>query len=72
MFFDGADLINGALYAMEGDYVNDAISVACGIPAVGTVIAGAAKDTKAVKAAAKIADVCKAVGKAGNVAASVK
>ena len=71
-FFDGADLINGALYAMEGDYVNAAISVACGIPAVGTVIAGVAKGTKAVKAAAKIADVCKAVGKAGNVAASVK
>ena len=75
IFWDGFDLINGALYAAEGDYVNAAISFACGIPAVGTVIAGVAKASKVAKAmkmANKIADMCKSVGKAGNTAAGMK
>ncbi|MDE5778976.1 MAG: ParB N-terminal domain-containing protein [Lachnospiraceae bacterium] len=73
--FDGADLINALIYAAEKDYVNAAISLACGIPAVGTVVAGVAKGTKAVKAikaAAKITEACKTVAKVGNVAAGVK
>ncbi|MDE6433507.1 MAG: hypothetical protein K2L07_04690, partial [Lachnospiraceae bacterium] len=75
MFWDGFDLINGALYAMEGDYVNAAISFACGIPAVGNIIAGVAKVSKAVKAiktAEKIASACRTVGKIGNTAAGMK
>ena len=75
IFWDGFDLINGALYAAEGDYVNAAISFACGIPAVGNIVAGVAKATKAVKAiktASKIADVCRTVGKVGNTAAGMK
>ncbi|MDE6433429.1 MAG: hypothetical protein K2L07_04300 [Lachnospiraceae bacterium] len=75
MFWDGFDLINGVLYAMEGDYVNAAISFACGIPAVGNIIAGVAKVGKAVKAiktAEKIAGMCRAIGKIGNTAAAVK
>ena len=75
IFWDGFDLINGALYAAEGDYVNAAISFACGVPAVGNIVAGVAKMSKAVKAmktASKIADMCKAVGKAGNTAAGMK
>ncbi len=73
--FDGADIVNGILYAAEGDYVNAAISFACGIPAVGTVIAGVAKMSKAakaMKAADRIADLCKAAGKVGNTAAGMK
>ena len=75
IFWDGFDLINGALYAAEGDYVNAAISFACGVPAVGTVIAGVAKMSKAAKAmktASRIADLCKAAGKVGNTAAGMK
>ncbi len=75
MFWDGFDLINGALYAAEGDYVNAAISFACGIPAVGNIVAGVAKTSKAVKAiktAEKIADGCRTVGKIGNTAAGMK
>ncbi|MDE6433427.1 MAG: hypothetical protein K2L07_04290 [Lachnospiraceae bacterium] len=75
MFWDGFDLINGVLYAMEGDYVNAAISFACGIPAVGNIIAGVAKVGKAVKAiktAEKIAGMCRMVGKIGNTAAGMK
>lgn len=67
--------INGALYAAEGGYVNAAISFACGIPAVGTVVAGVAKATKAVKAiktAQKIMNACRIVAKVGNVAAGMK
>ena len=69
------DIVNGILYAAEGDYVNAAISFACGIPAVGTVIAGVAKMSKAAKAmktADRIADLCKAAGKVGNTAAGMK
>lgn len=75
LVFDGADIVNGILYAAEGDYVNAAISFACGIPAVGTVIAGVAKMSKAAKAmktADRIADLCKAAGKVGNTAAGMK
>ena len=75
LVFDGADIVNGILYAAEGDYVNAAISFACGIPAVGTVIAGVAKMSKAAKAmktADRIADLCKADGKVGNTAAGMK
>ena len=75
IFWDGFDLINGALYAAEGDYVNAAISFACGIPAVGNIVAGVAKTSKvakAMKTANKIADMCKSVGKAGNTAAGMK
>ncbi|MCM1499074.1 MAG: PKD domain-containing protein [Clostridium sp.] len=75
MVFDGADLVNGVLYAAEGDYVNAAISFACGIPAVGTVVAGVARATKAVKAiktAQKITDACRTVAKVGNAAAGMK
>ncbi len=75
IFWDGFDLINGALYAAEGDYVNAAISFACGIPAVGNIVAGVAKASKAVKAikaAEKIASACRTVGKIGNTAAAVK
>lgn len=75
LVFDGADIVNGILYAAEGDYVNAAISFACGIPAVGTVIAGVAKMSKAakaMKAADRIADLCKAAGKVGNTAAGMK
>ncbi len=75
IFWDGFDLINGALYAAEGDYVNAVISFACGIPTVGTVIAGVAKASKAVKAiktAERIAGACRTVGKIGNTAAAVK
>ena len=75
LVFDGADIVNGILYAAEGDYVNAAISFACGIPAVGTVIAGMAKMSKAAKAmktADRIADLCKAAGKVGNTAAGMK
>lgn len=41
--FDGADIVNGVLYAAEGDYVNAAISFVCGIPVVETVVAGVPK-----------------------------
>lgn len=64
IFWDGFDLINGFLYAAEKDYVNAAISFACGIPAVGNIVAGVAKASKiakAMKTASKIADVCRAV-----------
>ena len=75
LVFDGADIVNGILYAAEGDYVNAAISFACGIPAVGNIVAGVAKTSKvakAMKTANKIADMCKSVGKAGNTAAGMK
>ena len=75
LVFDGADIVNGILYAAEGDYVNAAISFACGIPAVGTVVAGVAKATKAVKAiktAQKITDACRTIARVGNVAAGMK
>ncbi len=64
--------INGALYAAEGDYVNAAISFACGIPAMGNIVAGAAKTIKVVKAiktAEKIAGMCRTVEKIGNTVA---
>ena len=75
LVFDGADIVNGILYAAEGDYVNAAISFACGIPAVGNIVAGVAKTSKvakAMKTANKIADMCKSIGKAGNTAAGMK
>lgn len=63
------------MQAAEGNYVNAAISFACGIPAVGNIVAGVAKASKAVKAvktAEKIADACRTVGKIGNTAAGMK
>ena len=75
IFFDGADLINTGLYLAEKDYVNAAISLACGIPAVGNVVTGVAKASKAVKAiktAAKITDACKTAAKIGNTVAGAK
>ena len=68
-------MINGLIYAAEGDKLNAVISLACGIPVVGNFIAGVARCTKAVKiisATAKIADACKTVGRIGNAAASAK
>ncbi len=75
LVFDWADIVNGVLYAAEGDYVNAAISFACGIPAVGTVVAGVAKTAKAVKAiktAQKITDACRTIARVGNAAAGMK
>ena len=57
-FFDGADLINAAIYAYEKDWTNAAICAASALPAVGAVIAGVVKSAKAivkVKKAQKIA-----------------
>lgn len=75
IFWDGFDLINGALYAAEGDYINASVSFACGISAVGNIVAGVAKASKAVKAiktAEKIAGACRTVRKIGNTAAAAK
>ena len=46
--FDGADLINAAIYAAEGDWKNAVICGASAIPFVGTAIAGVAKGAKAI------------------------
>ena len=42
IFFDGADIINAALYAKEGDWGNAALCAASAIPAIGAAIAGSA------------------------------
>ena len=53
IFFDPADLINGALYAAEGDWGNAALCAVSFIPAVGSVIVGVAKSAKAIMKARK-------------------
>ena len=53
LFFDGADLINAALYASEGDWGNAALCAAAFIPVAGSVIVGAVKSAKAVIKAKK-------------------
>ena len=70
--FDGADLINALVYVAEKDYVNAAISLVCGIPAVVAVVAKGIKAVKAIKAVAKITYACKTVAKVGNVVVGVK
>ncbi|MDD6071895.1 MAG: polymorphic toxin-type HINT domain-containing protein, partial [Clostridiales bacterium] len=58
LFFDGADIINAAIYAYEKDWTNAALCAASAIPAVGAAIAGVAKGAKAIikaKKAEKIA-----------------
>ena len=75
MFWDGFDLINAGLYAVEGDWVNAAVSLACSLPAVGYAVTAVAKGSKAVKyagTAAKITKACRDVGKIGNTAAAAK
>lgn len=46
-----ADLANAALYAVEGDYANAAMSALAAIPGVGDTIALASKGSKVVKVA---------------------
>ena len=73
LFFDGADIINAAIYAAEGDWGNAVLCALSAIPAVGSAIAGVVKSTKAVvkaKKAAKIASLAAEASemtrKAGN------
>ena len=47
--FDGADLINAGIYALENDWVNAGLCLVSFIPAVGSAIVGVAKSAKAVK-----------------------
>ena len=64
MFWDGADLVNAGLYAAEGQWGKAAVSMACALPFVGNVIAGATKATKFAKAGNIIGKTLQMAGKA--------
>ncbi len=63
LFFDGADIINAAIYAMEGDWVNAGICIACALPVIGTAVAGITKATKFAKAGSIIGKTLQIAGK---------
>ena len=64
LFFDGADVINAGVYALEGRWGEAAVSLACALPAIGTAIAGVSKATKLAKAGNIIGQTMKYAGKA--------
>ena len=47
--FDGADLINAGIYALENDWVNAGLCLVSFIPVAGSAIVGVAKSAKALK-----------------------
>ena len=47
--FDGADLINAGIYALENDWVNAGLCLVSFIPIAGSAILGVAKSAKALK-----------------------
>ncbi len=63
LVFDGADVINAGVYALEGKWGQAAVSLACALPAVGTAIAGVSKATKFAKAGNIIGQAMKYAGK---------
>ena len=64
LVFDGADVINAGVYALEGKWGQAAVSLACALPAIGTAIAGVSKATKFAKVGNIIGQTMKYAGKA--------
>ena len=63
LVWDGADIVNAALYAMEGNWVMAATSIACALPVIGTAVAGVTKATKLAKAGKVIEKTLQVAGK---------
>ena len=72
MFWDGADLINAAIYAKEGNWVEAGKCVACALPFIGTAIAGVTKGSKIAKVGKTVGTVLKAAGKTYMTAEAAK
>ena len=70
LFWDGADLINAALYAKEGNWVEAAKSAACALPFVGNVVAGVTKATRLAKAGETVCTILKTASKLQNTVSS--
>ena len=66
LFWDGADVINAALYAKEKDWANAAICAASALPAIGAVVVGVAKSAKAVIKAKKAAEIASLAAEASR------
>ena len=72
LFWDGADLINAAIYAKEGNWVEAGKCVACALPFIGTAIAGVTKGSKIAKVGKTVGTVLKAAGKTYMTAEAAK
>lgn len=72
MFWDGADLINAAVYALDGEWVEAGKSLLCASPFLGTGIAVGFKATKYAKAAKVIGETIKVAGKIATTVSSVE
>ena len=64
LVFDGADVLNAGVYALEGKWGQAAVSLACALPAIGTFVAGVSKATKLAKVGNIIGQTMKYAGKA--------
>ena len=63
LFFDGADIINAGVYALEGKWGQAAVCLACALPVIGSAITGVTKATRFAKAGKMVGDMVKAAGK---------
>lgn len=63
LVFDGADIVNAGIYAMEGRWGEAAVCIASALPVVGTAITGVTKATRYAKAGTMIGKTLQAAGK---------
>ena len=63
LVWDGADVINAFVYAAEGQWGKAAVSVACALPFIGTVVTAATKAKKFAKVGSMIGKTLQMAGK---------